>query len=195
MLQSASSPYRCAWAQSDLSIPYHDHEWGTPVHDDRKLFEFLVLEGAQAGLSWETILRKRAHYLEVFDHFDPTLVAAYDEQKIEALMADPGIIRNRRKILSAIQNARAFLVVQQEFGSFDAYIWGFVAGKPIQNHRNSVRDLPAKTPISDQMSKDLVKRGFSFVGSTICCAFMQAVGMVNDHEVNCFRYAELAEPL
>ena len=179
---------RCQWAGSELSIAYHDLEWGTPVHDDRTWFEFLILEGAQAGLSWETILKKRENYRRAFDHFDPALVAAYDEDKIAALLADPGIVRNRQKIRSAIQNARAFLAIQEEFGSFDAYIWQFTGGRPIRNAWRSMSELPARTPESDRMSKDLARRGFSFVGSTICYALMQATGMVNDHEVGCFRY-------
>jgi DNA-3-methyladenine glycosylase I len=189
---SASLP-RCRWAGTELSIAYHDNEWGTPLHDDRTLFEFLVLEGAQAGLSWETILKKRDGYRLAFDNFDPALVAAYDEKKVEALMDNPAIIRNRRKILSAVSNARAFLQVQQEFGSFDRYIWGFVGGQPRQNEWHSLNEIPARTEESDVMSKDLKKRGFSFVGSTICYAFMQAVGMVNDHELTCFRYKQVQQ--
>jgi DNA-3-methyladenine glycosylase I len=181
---------RCEWAASELSIPYHDLEWGTPVHDDRTLFEFLVLEGAQAGLSWETILKKRDNYRAAFDNFDPQLVAAYGDEKVAALLSDPGIVRNRLKIASAIRNAQAFLQVQAEFGSFDAYLWGFVDGKPVVNAWKNLSELPASTPLSDALSKDLKKRGFNFVGSTICYAFMQAVGLVNDHEVTCFRYAE-----
>lgn len=185
---------RCQWVSSDpLYIQYHDQEWGVPVHDDRKLFEFLVLEGAQAGLSWITILRKRENYQAAFDRFDPAKVAFYDERKIEELLLNPGIIRNRRKIESAVKNARAFLAVQEEFGSFDRYIWSFTGGKPRINCWERFADIPAKTAESDAMSKDLVKRGFSFVGSTICYAFMQAVGMVNDHEVGCFRYREVRE--
>lgn len=183
---------RCAWAATAHSIPYHDLEWGTPVHDERTLFEFLVLEGAQAGLSWETILRKRAAYRAAFDNFQPELVARYDGAKVEALMANAGIVRNHRKILSAISNANAFLDVQQEFGSFDRYIWGFVNHQPVQNAWRSLSEIPAKTETSDRMSKDLLQRGFSFVGSTICYAMMQAVGLVNDHTVDCFRYSELA---
>ncbi len=166
-------------------------EWGTPVHDDRALFEFLVLEGAQAGLSWETILKKRAGYRLAFDNFNPVLVAGYSDRKIEELLANPGIIRNRRKILSAIQNARAFLTIQSEFGSFDAYLWQFTGGNPIQNAWSHLGEVPTSTPVSDRLSKDLVRRGFSFVGTTICYAFMQAVGMVNDHVVSCFRHEEL----
>ena len=179
---------RCGWARSDLSIPYHDTEWGVPLHDDRGLFEFLILEGAQAGLSWETILRKRENYRAAFDGFDPERVARYTPKKVERLMADPGIVRNRLKVESAITNARAFLDVQSARGSFDAYIWSFVGGKPRVNKVRGMGDVPASTPQSDAMSKDLKKRGFRFVGTTICYAFMQATGMVNDHAVNCFRY-------
>jgi len=182
---------RCEWAVTPLSIPYHDLEWGTPVHDDRTLFEFLILEGAQAGLSWETILKKRNNYRTAFDNFDPHRVAAYDDTKIAALLADPGIVRNRLKIASAVRNARAFLKVQAEFGAFDAYLWRFVDGKPVVNAWQSLRELPASTPLSDALSKDLKARGFNFVGSTICYAFLQAVGLVNDHVVECFRYKEL----
>ncbi len=182
---------RCHWAQSELNIPYHDEEWGVPVHDEKKWFEFLILEGAQAGLSWDTILRKRARYREVFDGFDPAKVARYDEKKVRELLRDAGIIRNKLKIAAAIGNARAFLKVQEEFGSFDAYIWRFVGGQPKQNARKTHNRLPAKTPESDALSKDLQKRGFRFVGSTICYAFMQATGMVNDHLVSCYRYAEV----
>ncbi len=170
---------------------YHDLEWGVPVHDDRLIFEFLVLEGAQAGLSWRTILRKRNAYRQAFDGFDPRLVAAFDEERQAALLADPGIVRNRLKIAAAIQNARAFLRVQDEFGSFDAYQWGFVGGRPLQSYRQSMADVPARTAESDAFSKDLIARGFRFVGSTICYAHMQAVGMVNDHTIGCFRYREL----
>ena len=191
MTEHTIPDYRCAWAGTELSTDYHDQEWGTPVHDDRTLFEFLILEGAQAGLSWETILKKRDNYRAAFDKFDPALVARYDEQRVETLLANPGIVRNRRKVLSAIQNARAFLKVQEEFGSFDTYLWGFVDGQPIQNARRSLSEIPTKTELSDRLSKDLVRRGFSFVGSTICYAMMQAVGLVNDHEVNCFRYKQL----
>lgn len=182
---------RCQWAISELSIAYHDLEWGTPVHDDRTLFEFLILEGAQAGLSWETILKKRAGYRQAFDNFDPTLVGAYSDLKINKLLGNPGIIRNRRKIHSAIHNARAFMEVQAEFGSFDTYLWRFTDGRSIQNAWTHLGEIPASTPDSDRLSKDLVRRGFSFVGTTICYAFMQAVGMVNDHVVSCFRYAAL----
>jgi DNA-3-methyladenine glycosylase I len=183
---------RCAWSASDpLYIAYHDTEWGVPIHDDQQLFEFLVLEGAQAGLSWITILRKRDAFRRAFNQFDPVKVAAYDDAKIAALMNDPGIIRNRVKINAAIGNARAFLKVQEEFGSFDTYIWQFVNGKPIQNQWHSLNEIPAKTNESEAMSKDLIKRGFKFVGPTICYAHMQATGMVNDHTTDCFRYDEI----
>ena len=178
---------RCPWASNELSIRYHDQEWGVPSHDDRRLFEFLVLEGAQAGLSWDTILKKRENYRAAFDDFDPSAIARYDRRKMHALLRDPGIVRNRLKIESAIKNAKALLKVQAEFGSFDAYIWRFVDGRPLVNSWSSTRKIPASTPQSDAMSKDLKKRGFSFVGSTICYAFMQAVGMVNDHRSDCFR--------
>ena len=185
-------PNRCEWSTSDpLYITYHDQEWGVPVHDDRHLFEFLILEGAQAGLSWLTILRKRESYRQAFSGFDPEKVAVYDEHKVAELLNNPGIIRNRRKIESAISNARAFLAVQEEFGSFDRYIWQFVGGEPIQNAWTSLSQIPAKTPESETMSKDLIRRGFKFVGPTICYAHMQATGMVNDHIVDCFRYADL----
>jgi len=185
---------RCAWAGTDpLYVAYHDDEWGVPVHDDRVLFEFLVLEGAQAGLSWSTILRKRDAYRRAFDRFDPRNVARYDDRKVAALLADAGIVRNRAKIQSAIKNAKAFLAVQAELGSFDAYQWGFVDGRPVQNRRRAVGEIPARTPQSDAMSKDLKARGFTFVGSTIIYAHMQAVGMVNDHVVGCFRHREVAE--
>jgi DNA-3-methyladenine glycosylase I len=174
-----------------LSTRYHDEEWGVPVHDDRKLFEFLLLEGAQAGLSWSTILNKRENYRKAFDGFDPERVARYDRSKIQKLLRDPGIVRNKLKVASAVGNAKAFLRVQKEFGSFDRYIWQFVGGQPRVNSRKSLKQLPASTPESDAMSKDLKKRGFKFVGTTICYAFMQAVGMVNDHVVDCFRYKAL----
>ncbi|HEY5705093.1 MAG TPA: DNA-3-methyladenine glycosylase I [Terrimicrobiaceae bacterium] len=180
---------RCQWAKSALSVAYHDREWGVPQHDDRTLFEFLILEGAQAGLSWETILRKRENYRMAFDDFDPEIVARYDEHKLEALRSNPGIVRNRLKIAAAVTNARAFLAVQREFGSFDAYAWRFVNGSPINNTRQP-GELPARTIESDAMSKDLMLRGFKFVGTTICYAFMQAVGMVNDHERGCFLYGK-----
>ena len=182
---------RCAWPSNPLSIRYHDEEWGLPQHDDRVLFEFLILEGAQAGLSWDTILKKRQNYRAAFDKFDPKKIARYDRRKIQSLMNNAGIIRNRLKIASAIRNAKAFLKVQDEFGSFDAYIWQFTGGSPLVNSRRSVSEVPARTPESDAMSKDLKKRGFSFVGTTICYAFMQAVGMVNDHLTSCFRYSQL----
>jgi DNA-3-methyladenine glycosylase I len=187
----SKTPIRCSWATNDLSIRYHDEEWGTPVHDDATLFEFLILEGAQAGLSWDTILKKRENYRAAFNYFDPKKIARYDRRKIQTLMNDAGIIRNRLKIASAIQNAKAFLQVQEEFGSFDTYIWQFTGGSPIVNSRRSMEQVPARTPESDAISKDLKKRGFSFVGTTICYAFMQAVGMVNDHLIGCFRYAQL----
>lgn len=182
---------RCAWAGSGLMAAYHDQEWGLPLHSENGLFEFLILEGAQAGLSWSTILNKRAAYRVAFNAFDPAVVAEYGQDKVSLLLANPGIVRNRLKIAAAIENARAFIQVQSEFGSFDAYIWGFVGGKPLVNHFKSLSDLPAETDISRSMSKDLQKRGFRFVGPTICYAFMQAVGMVNDHTVDCFRHAEL----
>ena len=186
-------PVRCEWSGDDaLMQKYHDEEWGVPKHGERRLFEDLVLDGAQAGLSWMTILRKRENYREAFDGFDPAKVAAYDEAKIEELLGNAGIIRNRQKINSAIKNAQAFVKVQEELGSFDAYIWGFVGGKPVQNARQSMSELPAKTELSEAISKDLKKRGFSFVGPTIVYAFMQAVGMVNDHTADCFRYHEVA---
>jgi DNA-3-methyladenine glycosylase I len=182
---------RCSWAKGDLMIRYHDEEWGAPVHDDRSLFEFLILEGAQAGLSWETILKKRENYRAAFDNFDASAVARYGQRRLRQLLADPGIVRNRLKIESAVQNARALLLVQEEFGSFDAYVWRFVGGKPRVNAWRSLTQLPAHTPESDAMSKDLRRRGFRFVGSTICYAFMQATGMVNDHVLDCFRHAQL----
>ena len=183
---------RCAWPGNDpLYVQYHDEEWGVPVHDDRKLFEFLILEGAQAGLSWITILRKRPAYQAAYAGFDPEIVARYDEAKFADLMANPDIVRNRLKIQASISNARAFLKVQQEFGSFDAYIWQFVEGKPLQGARQTLADLPAKTPIAEALSKDLIQRGFKFVGPTIIYAHMQATGMVNDHTNDCFRYRAL----
>jgi DNA-3-methyladenine glycosylase I len=182
---------RCAWAGTDpLYVAYHDEEWGVPVHDDRTLFEMLILEGAQAGLSWITILRKREAYRAAFDNFDPAIVAEYDEAKVAALLNDAGIVRNRLKIAGAIRNARAFLAVQNDVGSFDEYIWQFVDGTPIQNCRQTMGDIPARTPLSDAISKDLKKRGFTFVGSTIVYAHMQATGMVNDHVADCFRYGQ-----
>ena len=183
---------RCAWPKSDLDIAYHDTEWGVPVHDDRVLFEFLTLEGAQAGLSWSTILRKRPNYRRAFADFDVARVARFTPAKIERLLQDPGIVRNRLKIGSTVSNARAFLAVQKEFGSFDAYVWRFVGGNPKQNRWRSLKQLPASTPESDAFSKDLKARGFRFVGSTICYAFMQATGMVNDHMTTCFRHAEVS---
>jgi DNA-3-methyladenine glycosylase I len=182
---------RCEWARTELSIPYHDHEWGVAVRDDRKLFEFLILEGAQAGLSWETILRKRNNYRAAFDNFDPVKVAKYNQRKIEKLLANAGIVRNRLKINSAIQNARAFLEIQKEFGSFSDYVWRFVNGKPIKRRRGT--GVLAKTKESDALSRDLSARGLKFVGSTICYAFMQAVGMVNDHDPRCFRYHQVGQ--
>jgi DNA-3-methyladenine glycosylase I len=184
-------PNRCAWARDELSIAYHDAEWGVPLHDDRALFELLILEGAQAGLSWIIILKKRPAYREAFDRFDARKVARYDEAKIAALLANEGIVRNRLKIHAAVQNAQAFQAVQKEFGSFDRYVWQFTGGEPLVNRWRGTDQLPARTAQSDAMSKDLVKRGFKFVGSTICYAFMQATGMVNDHLVDCFRYKEL----
>ncbi|MFZ5512097.1 MAG: DNA-3-methyladenine glycosylase I [Pseudomonadota bacterium] len=184
---------RCAWCGDDpLYQAYHDHEWGVPVHDDRLLFEFLILEGAQAGLSWLTILRKREAYRRAFDGFDAARIARYDEGKRAALLADPGIVRNRLKIDAAMVNARAFLAVQEQYGSFDAYVWRFVGGEPRINAPRSLQEVPARSAESDALSKDLAKRGFKFVGSTICYAFMQAVGMVNDHTTDCFRYHEMA---
>ncbi len=182
---------RCAWVKQESDVAYHDREWGVPVHDDARLFEFLVLEGAQAGLSWSTILGKRDNYRKAFDHFDPRKVAGYGPGKVRQLLRNPGIVRNRLKVRAAIRNARAFLAVRAEFGSFDAYIWQFVRGQPIQNARRSLRAVPARTAESDAMSKELSRRGFTFVGPTICYAFMQAVGMVNDHTVDCFRHAEV----
>jgi DNA-3-methyladenine glycosylase I len=179
---------RCPWANNELAIRYHDDEWGVPVHDDRVLFEFLILEGAQAGLSWNTILNKRENYRRAFAEFDPARVAKFDQKRIEKLLGDPGIVRNKLKISSAIGNAKAFLAVQKDFGSFDRYIWNFVGGKPKVNRWKSPKQVPALTAESDAMSKDLKKRGFRFVGSTICYAFMQATGMVNDHLVGCFRH-------
>ena len=188
-----TTPCRCAWAQGALDIIYHDTEWGVPEHDDRRLFELLILEGAQAGLSWSTILKKRETYRAAFDDFDARKIAKYDARKVAVLLADPGIVRNRLKVASAIGNARAFLAVQKEFGSFDRYVWAFVGGVPRQNAQTTRERLPAKTAESDALSRDLLKRGFKFVGSTICYAFMQAVGMVNDHTTDCFRHAPLAK--
>ncbi len=182
---------RCQWAASELMIPYHDEEWGVPLHDEQMLFEFLILEGAQAGLSWNTILNKRQSYREAFDNFDPLTVSRYGDAKVQSLLADAGIVRNRLKIAAAIGNAKAFLQVAQEEGSFDSYIWSFVGGSPKNNGRRSMTEVPAKTDESDAMSKDLKKRGFKFVGSTICYAYMQATGMVNDHVADCFRYEQV----
>lgn len=178
---------RCPWAKSELDIAYHDREWGVPCHDDQKLFEFLILEGAQAGLSWSTILNKRENYREAFDGFDPVRVAKFDSRRVAKLLKNEGIVRNRLKIASSIQNAKAFLEVQDECGGFDPYIWQFIGGKPRVNRWKSFKEVPAKTPESDAMSKALKKRGFNFVGSTICYAYMQAMGMVNDHLVTCFK--------
>ena len=185
---------RCPWAQSDANIAYHDTEWGVPQHDDRVLFEFLILEGAQAGLSWSTILLKRENYRRAFDGFDPARIAKYSDAKIEKLMANAGIVRNRLKIVAAVQNAKRFLAVQKEYGTFDRYIWQFVGGRTLENAWRSLAQVPARTPEADRMSKDLLRRGFKFVGPTICYAFMQAVGLVNDHLVLCFRYRELRNP-
>ena len=182
---------RCDWAKNELSIHYHDTEWGVPLHDNQRLFEFLILEGAQAGLSWDTVLRKRENYRLAFDGFDAEKIARYDAQKQAELLQNEGIIRNRLKIASAVQNAKGYLKIQDEFGSFDSYIWRFVDGKPIINMWKTLPEVPAKTAVSDAMSKDLKKRGFNFVGSTIMYAFMQACGLVNDHLVSCFRYGEV----
>jgi DNA-3-methyladenine glycosylase I len=187
-----AEPIRCGWATTELYHQYHDTEWGVPLHDDRMLYEFIVLEGAQAGLSWLTILKKRENYRKAFDGFVPEKIAKYGEKDVRRLLADAGIVRNRLKINSAIENAKAFLKVQEEFGTFDKYIWQFVGGKPKQNQWESLKEVPAKTPQSDAMSKDLLKRGFKFVGSTICYAHMQATGMVNDHLVACFRHKQVA---
>jgi DNA-3-methyladenine glycosylase I len=186
-----TEPIRCAWSTTPAMIAYHDREWGVPQHDDRVLFEFLILEGAQAGLSWSTILNKRAAYRKAFSGFNPARVAKYDAKKVRELLANEGIVRNRLKIAATIENARAFLAVQKEFSSFDTYVWQFTGGKPKINKWTRMERLPARTAESDAMSKDLLKRGFRFVGPTICYAFMQAVGMVNDHLTECFRYAEL----
>jgi len=181
---------RCHWAKTDLSLAYHDREWGVPVHDERTLFEFLILEGAQAGLSWETVLRKRENYRRAFDNFDPARVAKYNQRKVDKLLGDEGIIRNRLKVAAAIQNAKAFLAIQKEFGSFDKYVWRFVDGKPLKRRRGA--PVPAHTLDSDALSRDLLARGFKFVGSTICYSFMQAVGLVNDHDLACFRFKEVS---
>jgi len=189
---TAGGVKRCSWPSTELDIAYHDKEWGVPVHDDRVLFEFLILEGAQAGLSWSTILKKRENYRRAFAGFDPRKVARFDASRKRKLMKDDGIVRNRLKIESTVSNARAFLAVQKEFGSFDRYLWQFVGGEPIRNSRKG-KDIPARTPESDALSKDLQRRGFRFVGTTICYAFMEAAGLVNDHVVGCFRFAELTK--
>lgn len=188
MSKEAAEIVRCHWARNELSIRYHDEEWGVPCHNDRVLFEFLVLEGAQAGLSWDTILKKRENYRRALDGFDPQRIARYDRRKIKSLLQNEGLVRNRLKMESVVKNAKAFLAVQVEFGSFDAYIWKFVGGKPKVNTWRSMKQLPARTAESDAMSKDLKKRGFNFVGSTICYALMQATGLVNDHLVSCYKY-------
>ena len=190
-MKNAQAEFRCPWATDKLYVRYHDTEWGVPLHDDRRLFEFLILEGAQAGLSWHTVLRKRENYRAAFDQFDPEKVARYKAAKIARLLNDAGIVRNKLKIHSAVQNAKAFLKVQEEFGSFDAYIWRFVDGRPRINLWKTLKQIPPRTEISDAMSKDLRQRGFNFVGSTICYAHMQATGMVNDHLVSCFRHKQL----
>jgi DNA-3-methyladenine glycosylase I len=182
---------RCSWAKNNLSIRYHDEEWGAPLHDDRALFELLTLEGAQAGLSWDTILRKRENYRATFNNFDPAMIARFTKTRVNAILRDPGIVRNRLKVTSVVTNAAAFLAVQKEFGSFDAYIWQFTGGRPKRNAWRALSDVPARSAESDAMSKDLRRRGFRFVGSTICYAFMQATGMVNDHLVKCFRYRQV----
>ncbi|CAG0990138.1 DNA-3-methyladenine glycosylase 1 [Phycisphaerales bacterium] len=187
----AGAMERCPWARNDLAIRYHDEEWGVPVHDDRRLFEFLILEGAQAGLSWDTILKKRERYREVYEGFDAAIVARFDGKKRAAMLRDAGIVRNRLKVESSVENAKRFLAVQDEFGSFDAFVWRFVEGAPVISRRRALGDVPASTPRSDALSKDLRKRGFRFVGTTICYAFMQAVGMVNDHLVGCRRWKAL----
>jgi DNA-3-methyladenine glycosylase I len=192
MTTTIASVRRCSWPKSELDIRYHDEEWGVPVHDDRTLFEFLVLEGAQAGLSWSTIPNKREHYRAALDGFDPERIARYTPKKLERLLANPGLVRNRLKIQSLVINARAFLATAEEHGTFDAYVWRFVNGAPLRNRRRSLSDIPARTPESDALSRDLLGRGFKFVGSTICYAYMQAVGMVNDHLVDCFRYRSLS---
>jgi DNA-3-methyladenine glycosylase I len=191
--KTVDQPARCTWARTSLSIAYHDLEWGVPVHDDNALFEFLTLEGAQAGLSWETILKKREAYRQAFVGFDATRVAKFGPARVASLLGNPGIVRNRLKIGSTVGNAKAFLAVQREFGSFDAYVWSFVGGTPRVNRWRTPRQVPARTPQSDALSRDLLGRGFKFVGSTICYAFMQAVGMVNDHTINCFRYERVGQ--
>lgn len=185
---------RCKWAKDDLMVQYHDDEWGIPVHDDQRLFEMLILEGAQAGLSWSTILKRRSTYRKAFSNFDPVQISKYTQKDVARLLKDDGIIRNRLKIQSTINNAKRFVETQKEFGSFDAYIWGFVGNKPIKNKYKKPDSVPASTPLSDKISKDLKKRGFNFVGSTICYAFMQAVGITNDHTTNCFRYKTKSRP-
>lgn len=190
-LAAACKVRRCAWARGDLALAYHDEEWGVPVHDDRRLFEFLLLEGAQAGLSWDTILRKRENYRNAFARFDPEAVARFDERVVERLLTDPGIVRNRLKIRSAIRNAKAFLRARDEFGTFAAFVWRFVEGQPKRDAWRLAQQIPVRSAESDAMSKELQRRGFSFVASTICYAFMQAVGMVNDHQADCFRYREI----
>ncbi len=190
-MKTADQKIRCPWARNDLAIAYHDREWGVPCHDDRVLFEFLILEGAQAGLSWDTILKKRENYRAALNVFDPGKISRYKQPRLDSLMRNEGIVRNRLKIASVVQNAKAFMAVQKEFGAFDDYVWQFVGGKPQVNGLRSVKQLQSRTEKSDAMSKDLKKRGFTFVGSTICYAFMQAVGMVNDHLVTCFRYSEV----
>jgi DNA-3-methyladenine glycosylase I len=192
VLRAPSPVQRCPWAEAELQHDYHDTEWGVPSHDDRHLFELLILEGAQAGLSWSTILKKRENYRAAFDGFDATKIARYDARKVKALLADAGIVRNRLKIAATIQNAKSFLAVREEFGSFDAFLWQFVGGKPIQNKWREMKQVPARTAESDAMSKALLKRGFKFVGSTICYAFMQATGMVNDHLITCSRHRQVA---
>ncbi len=189
-----NEPIRCPWPKTDLDVAYHDHEWGVPLRDDRALFELLILEGAQAGLSWSTVLKKRASYRAALDGFDAQKISRYGAPEVARLLNDPGIIRNRLKIAATIRNAQAFLAVRQEFGSFDRYVWAFVGGTPQQNTRREMREVPVRTPAADALSKDLLKRGFKFVGPTICHAFMQASGMVNDHLVSCFRHRELSEP-
>src|SRR5687767_14559996 len=186
-----NTPTRCTWARTPLSVAYHDAEWGVPVHDDRVLFEFLTLEGAQAGLSWETILKKREAYRDAFLNFDPAKVARFTPARVERLLLNPGIVRNRLKIESTVRNAKAFIAVQKEFGSFDAYVWDFVGRAPLVGRRRTLAEIPARTVESDTLSRDLLRRGFKFVGSTICYAFMQAVGLVNDHTTDCFRYARV----
>ncbi len=192
MVSALDALVRCAWARTDLSVAYHDAEWGVPVHDDHVLFEFITLEGAQAGLSWETVLKKRARYREAFAGFDPAKVSRFTPARVDRLLRDPGLIRHRGKIESTVSNARAVLAVQREFGSFDRYVWGFVGGRPRVNRPRALGEVPARTAESDTLSRDLQRRGFRFVGSTICYAFMQAVGMVNDHSTDCFRLRDLA---